>query len=180
MRIARLALFVALTACMLASCASVPNEGDTEVSITLRKAEEKDLAGFGWGFTNPYIPLNGIFLQQITGKVDFIVVVADIAAPHRVKLECLDVLVDQAGPEFYDRRKFTEFWDSYDGFERDIQIRRSRIASTYMPPRPFALSKGSSKYFLVFIGKAPLAGPFDIRADFLVNGERREVELHLD
>ncbi|HOX33245.1 MAG TPA: hypothetical protein PLB91_13020 [Spirochaetales bacterium] len=165
---------------LVASCASAPSAAGGELSVSLRRAASSDFKNYGWGFSNPYIPFKGLILDKLLGRADLLVLVVEIEAPAKAEIQLLGAQSGQAGLDYYDRTAFTEFWDAFDGYDQDIKLRRTRIARSYFPPVPVKLGKGSSSYFIAFVGKYPLKGPFDIRADFLVNGERREVELHLD
>jgi len=180
MRPPRLASIAIALAIVCVSCATAPKSARTDVAISLRKAEKSDLGKYGWGTTNPYIPFTSILQAYLPGRVDFVVLVAEIDAPQRSEVQLLGVQADRSELEYYDRARFVEFWDAYGGFEKDIQLRRSRLASSYFPPVAFKVQRGLSKHFVVLVGKYPLKGPWKFRADFLVDGERREVELSLD
>lgn len=175
------ALFAVITVTMLLSCAGTPRPTENQVTIKLMDTRSIQLWGGQTYNDNPYLPPQGL----IQGKpYELAVVKIDANLVAAADFEMQARLVGAEGKDsavLYSLEDMRYFWASWPGSEGDIMRRLDRLERSYLPSLRFRAPRGSSTWYLVFVGKNPIPRPATVLVKaFIGQSAPYSAELPLD
>ncbi len=156
---AAVCVLVALT--LVISCTSAPAKASqaSTVRVSLMSQEGLRHDGGSTFVENPYLIPEGM----IKGKPnEFIVLKVDFAltAPALVEVQAKAVNPEGAPvAPLFSIEDMKTFWEAWPAKESDVLRRLDRLERTYMPELITKAPKGSTTWYLVFVGKNPIPRP---------------------
>jgi hypothetical protein len=166
-----------VVAVSVVSCASVPPESASP-SASIRLVDQNGMrALWGRSFTvNPYLEPQAAFFPS---KYEFEIVSFTVSLPSATKVVLSASVYDAEGKESvlaYDLHDFKVFWNSWGTTDLNIANRQRTIDLTYAPASSFTAPRGNRTYYLVMIGKRPIARPATVRAWITLDGEEADTQ----
>jgi hypothetical protein len=176
----RIAIFSSLAAAfIILSCASAPTRSSVDgLSISVRPASGEEISKYGGSFSNPYLPPKSLFFKS---DLAFLVLIAQLDSAVGGESVVLEGIEDAGNAlRFYPKQDFISWWYGQMGMDKQEKEKRLSIEASYFPAKAFNAKPGTTSYYLVLIGKAPIAKSQNLVIDYLINGEKRATVLTVE
>jgi hypothetical protein len=156
----------AATLAALSSCASAPKtENSDKPPVSARLVAEDDIYRHGVGNgENPFIVPIRIFDAMSGGRKEFVIMNFELNLPQSAIVNVDADVKDSNGEiigRLYSKDDLIKFWKSItSGEESSITQKRVMVLDWYyVPSLEFKAKAGHREYYVVCVGKAPIARP---------------------